>query len=41
MYDLNFKVYNFSFYYYYYNFIVITKGEGKFEPGFLLERITQ
>lgn len=40
MYDLNFKVYNFSFYYYY-NFIVITRGEGKFKPGFLLERITQ
>ena len=40
MYDLNFKVYNFSFYYYN-NFIVITRGEGKFEPRFLLERITQ
>ena len=40
MYDLNFKVYNVSFCYCY-NFIVITRGEGKFEPGFLLERITQ
>ena len=40
MYDLNFKIYNF-FFYYYYNFIIITRGEGKFELGFLLERITQ